>query len=121
DQKKQLISTADSPTKIYTLSFKLSGGPMQEWANTFQNAWYQANNNNNARVVGTNLQLQSTIEGIPAAVTKTKSAIETANKKFQEQQELKAKNEAEQKKQKDNAKAEAQEALRTALEKIDYS
>lgn len=120
-QKKSLVAAADSSTKIYTITFKLAGGPISEWANTFQNVWYQANKNNTAGVSGTNLLVRSTIDGLPEAVVKIKAAIVTANQKFEEQQKLKAANEAAQKKQKDDAKASAQDALRAALDKIDYS
>ncbi|SRR6266571_2011302 len=120
NQKKTLLAGAASPTQIYAISFRLSGGPVQEWANTFQSAWYSANNNNSARVAGTNLELHSTIDGIPEAVVKIKAAISVANTRFVETQKLKAENEAAQKKKSDDAKAAAQAALKSALDKIEY-
>ena len=71
--------------------------------------------------MGQTVQLQSAIDHISENVVKIKTAIEAANAKFQEQQKLKAENEAAQKKQKEDAKVTAQAALSSALDKIDYS
>jgi len=121
NQKKTLLANADSPTKIYAISFRLSGGPVQGWSDVFSNLWYSENHNNNARVSGTTLQLQSSIDGIPELFVRAKSVVAAANKRFQEQQEQKAETQAAQKKQKDQAHVAAQDALKSVLEKIDYS
>ena len=120
-QKKTLLDGADSATKLYNFTFQLSGNPPQEWVSALSSAWFQEYHNNVIRVIGGTIVLQSTIENLPTVFSAAKGIVPVANERYIESLRQRAEGEAADKKQKDETKKSAQDALKDALDKLDYS
>ena len=121
NQKKTLLNGADSETKLYNFTFQLSGNPPQEWVSALSSAWFQEYHNNIIRVIGGTIVLQSTIENLPTVFSAAKGIITVANETYVEALKRKAEGEAADNKQKDETKKTAQDALKEALNKLNYS
>ena len=118
-QKKSLISSADSATKVYGFSFSLSSRPSQKWTEIFRQIWQEEYGTTSVpRFGGSSIQATSTLQNLQNVVNGLKLVAAKTNESYEKFLEEEKTRQDTLKKQRDEAKRSGETAMADALDKL---
>ncbi len=118
-EKERLIKGADSLTKVYEFSFRLSAKPSPKWLEVFQAQWYrQYGGETLPRFGGDAVRLSCAIGDLQNTVSALRLVADEANRRCEALFNEKFEHESAERREREEAKRAAERAMGDAIDNL---